>query len=229
MGALAFGIANIAADGTVLDTWYPEPELGEFPDSETTPVTKPPVNLTSLVGQDDARGVRQLAVRTTIADLSAPPIDAHDAYLRLHLISHRLVRPHGTNLDGVFGLLANVVWTNYGPVPSRRLRGRAGPSAGAWAGHRLRGRQVPPDGRLRGALRGTHRRRRPGPPRRAPGRGTTVMHEGFVNYNAGTLGIVDGGGPHLRGRGRRRRQRHRRRRLDHGHPVRWRQRGHLDR
>ena len=193
-GAAAFGIANIATDGTVLDTWYPQPELGEFPDSETTPVTKPPVNLTSLVGQDDARGVRQLAVRTTIADLSAPPIDAHDAYLRLHLISHRLIRPHGTNLDGVFGLLANVVWTNYGPVPVEgfedvraRLRVR-GPVTvyGVDKFPRMVDYVLPSGVRIADADRvrlGAHL-----------ASGTTVMHEGFVNYNAGTLGssMVEG-------------------------------------
>ena len=193
-GAAAFGIANIATDGTVLDTWYPDPELGEFPASETTFVTKPPVNLTSLVGHDDARGVRQLAVRTTIADLSAPPTDAHDAYLRLHLISHRLIRPHGTNLDGVFGLLANVVWTNHGPAAVEgfedvraRLRAR-GPVTvyGVDKFPRMVDYVLPSGVRVADADRvrlGAHL-----------ASGTTVMHEGFVNYNAGTLGssMVEG-------------------------------------
>ena len=157
-------------------------------------MTKPPVNLTSLVGQDDARGVRQLAVRTTIADLSAPPIDAHDAYLRLHLISHRLIRPHRTNLDGVFGLLANVVWTNYGPVPVEgfedvraRLRVR-GPVTvyGVDKFPRMVDYVLPSGVRIADADRvrlGAHL-----------ASGTTVMHEGFVNYNAGTLGssMVEG-------------------------------------
>ncbi|HEY5853915.1 MAG TPA: 2,3,4,5-tetrahydropyridine-2,6-dicarboxylate N-succinyltransferase [Aldersonia sp.] len=193
-GAAAFGIANIAADGTVLDTWYPDPELGEFPAAETTPVAKPPANLTSLVGQDDARGVRQLAVRTTIADLSAPPVDTHDVYLRLHLISHRLVRPHGTNLDGVFGLLANVVWTNHGPAAVEgfedvraRLRIR-GPVTvyGVDKFPRMVDYVLPSGVRVADADRvrlGAHL-----------ASGTTVMHEGFVNYNAGTLGssMVEG-------------------------------------
>ncbi len=69
-------------------------------------------------------------MRTSIATLAQAPVDAHDVYLRLHLLSHRLVRPHGQNLDGVFGLLANVVWTNHGPCPVEgfedpRLRLRA--------------------------------------------------------------------------------------------------------
>ncbi|WP_407829742.1 hypothetical protein, partial [Staphylococcus aureus] len=68
-----------------------------------------------LAGTDDAREVSQVVVRTTIADLSKAPVDAHDVYLRLHLLSHRLVAPHGVNLDGQFGLLSNVVWTNFGP------------------------------------------------------------------------------------------------------------------
>ena len=109
-------------------------------------------------------------MRTTIGRLDAAPADAHDVYLRLHLLSSRLVRPHGCNLDGIFGLLANVAWTNHGPCPvpgfeATRLRLRQpGP------GHRVRGGQVPADGRLRAAGRGAHRRRGPGPARRAPGR-----------------------------------------------------------
>lgn len=103
--------------GTVLDTWYPAPELGEYEDNGTVALegTDIPSDLALLAGHDEAREVKQVVVRTTITDLSAPPVDAHDAYLRLHLLSHRLVQPHGVNLDGLFGLLANVVWTNFGP------------------------------------------------------------------------------------------------------------------
>ncbi len=65
------------------------------------------------------RGVRRAVVLTVTEDLQKPPTDAHDAWLRLHLLSHRLVRPRSINLDGVFGLLSNVVWTSAGPCPSR--------------------------------------------------------------------------------------------------------------
>ena len=107
----------MAADGTVLDTWYPAPELGEFDETGTSRLegTDIPSDFALLLGNDEAREVEQIAVRTTIADLSKPPVDTHDAYLRLHLLSHRLTKPHEANLDGIFGLLANVVWTNYGP------------------------------------------------------------------------------------------------------------------
>jgi 2,3,4,5-tetrahydropyridine-2-carboxylate N-succinyltransferase len=107
----------VTTGGVVLDTWYPEPALGEVAETGTVVLTGAdvPAEFAALTGEDADRGVTRVAVRTSIADLSAAPVDAHDAYLRLHLISHRLVQPHGLNLDGVFGLLANVVWTNYGP------------------------------------------------------------------------------------------------------------------
>ena len=108
--ASGIGIATITADGTVLDTWFPAPELSA--DAAAGPV---PAELEALVGTDEDRGVRTEVVRTTIASLDDKPADAHDAYLRLHLLSHRLVAPHGANMDGIFGLLTNVVWTNFGP------------------------------------------------------------------------------------------------------------------
>ena len=137
--------------GVVLDTWYPEPALGEFDQAGTVVLEAGdvPAELSALTGEDEARGVRQVAVRVTIADLAAPPVDAHDAYLRLHLLSHRLVRPHGLNLDGVFGLLANVVWTNFGPCAVEGFEPVARRAARPRPGHRLRRRQVPADGRLR--------------------------------------------------------------------------------
>ena len=109
-GASGTGLATTTADGTVLDTWYPAPALG--PDAPDTAA-----DLDPLAGPDDARGVTTAVVRTAVASLADPPVDAPDAYLRLHLLSHRLVAPHEVNLDGVFGLLANVVWTNHGPWP----------------------------------------------------------------------------------------------------------------
>ena len=108
--AYGTGIATLTADDTVLDVWYPEFGLGEAPAS--------PLDLSHLEGADDTaadRGVRREVVHTVIADTDTAPTDAADAYLRLHLISGRVVRPHGVSLDGVFGKLSNVVWTNFGP------------------------------------------------------------------------------------------------------------------
>ncbi|MFD0732852.1 2,3,4,5-tetrahydropyridine-2,6-dicarboxylate N-succinyltransferase [Planotetraspora mira] len=195
-GAHGIGLATIATDGTVLDTWYPSPALGEPPVIGTEPLAVAGLDedLAALLGPDPARGVEVVAVRTGIADLSAPPADAHDAYLRLHLLSSRLVRPHGLNLDGLFGLLANVVWTNHGPCvvegfESVRLRLRArGPVTvyGVDKFPRMVDYVLPTGVRVADADRvrlGAHL-----------ASGTTVMHEGFVNFNAGTLGasMVEG-------------------------------------
>ena len=168
-------------------------------------------------------------MRTTIGRLDAAPADAHDVYLRLHLLSSRLVRPHGCNLDGIFGLLANVVWTNYGPCPvpdfeATRLRlRRRGPVTvyGVDKFPRMADYVLPTGVRIADADRvrlGAHL-----------AAGTTVMHEGFVNFNAGTLGSSMVEGRISAGRGGRRRLRRRRRRVDHGHPVRRRQGGDLSR
>ncbi len=87
--------------GVVLDTWYPAPALGAAGTTGTSQLGTLEVegelgpDFGSLIRFDDARGVEVVGVRTTIADLTAPPVDAHDVYLRLHLLSHRLVRPHG--------------------------------------------------------------------------------------------------------------------------------------
>ncbi|MDP9397081.1 MAG: 2,3,4,5-tetrahydropyridine-2,6-dicarboxylate N-succinyltransferase [Actinomycetota bacterium] len=189
--AWADGLTTISADGQVLDAWYPSPALGAPGDAGGG------AELEKLVGADDSqrlRGVRTEVVRREL-DLDAPPADAADAYLRLHLLSHRLVRPHGLNLDGIFGLLANVAWTSAGPcavegLEEARLRLRA-------AGHRLQvfgvdkfprmtDYVIPVGVRIADADRvrlGAHL-----------AAGTTVMHEGFVNFNAGTLGssMVEG-------------------------------------
>jgi 2,3,4,5-tetrahydropyridine-2-carboxylate N-succinyltransferase len=184
--AAGVGLATITADGTVLDTWYPAPVLGT--DAADVP------ELEKLAGDDADRGVRTAVVRTAIPSLSAPPADAHDVYLRLHLLSHRLVRPHEANLDGVFGLLANVVWTNHGPCgvtgfDTTRLRLRTrGPVTvyGVDKFPRMVDYVLPAGVRIADADRvrlGAHL-----------AEGTTVMHEGFCNYNAGTLGasMVEG-------------------------------------
>jgi 2,3,4,5-tetrahydropyridine-2,6-dicarboxylate N-succinyltransferase len=187
-GAHGAGLATVTSDGTVLDTWYPEPALGAGPAPE------PPAALRALEGTDEARGVRTVTVRTGISSLADPPADAQDVYLRLHLLSHRLVRPHTVNLDGQFGLLANVVWTNHGPcaVPGFELVRAALRSRGPVAVHsvdkfpRMVDYVLPPGIRIGDADRvrlGAHL-----------AEGTTVMHEGFVNFNAGTLGhsMVEG-------------------------------------
>ncbi|MFG1784278.1 2,3,4,5-tetrahydropyridine-2,6-dicarboxylate N-succinyltransferase [Rhodococcus oryzae] len=195
-GASAVGIANVTTGGVVLDTWYPEPTLGDVAETGTVVLEGAdiPAELAALVGEDEARGVKQVAVRTSIAGLAAAPVDAHDAYLRLHLISHRLVQPHGANLDGVFGLLANVVWTNFGPcavdgfeLVRAKLRARGQVTVyGIDKFPRLVDYVVPSGVRIADADRvrlGAHL-----------ASGTTVMHEGFVNFNAGTLGnsMVEG-------------------------------------
>ncbi|MGA8988514.1 2,3,4,5-tetrahydropyridine-2,6-dicarboxylate N-succinyltransferase [Aeromicrobium sp.] len=185
-GAHAHGIATLTTDGTVLDVWYPEPRLG--PASAEEPETP---ELAALAGDDDVRQVRTVVVHTTIADLQQPPVDPYDVYLRLHLLSHRLVAPHGQNLDGLFGLLTNVVWTSIGPCAvagfeSTRARARA---AGLHVQvtsidkfPRMTDYVVPSGVRIGDADRvrlGAHL-----------AEGTTVMHEGFVNFNAGTLGTA---------------------------------------
>ncbi len=194
--AAGFGLATVTDDGTVLDTWFPDPELGAYSPSGTTRLSADdaPDEFAALAGPDPDRGVEVVAVRTVIAALEDKPADTYDAYLRLHLISHRLVEPHGCNLDGIFGALTNVVWTNYGPCPIEgfeevrlRLR-RRGPVTvfGVDKFPRLVDYVVPTGVRIADADRvrlGAHL---------APG--TTVMHEGFVNFNAGTLGasMVEG-------------------------------------
>ena len=194
--AAGFGLATVAGDGTVLDAWFPDPELGAYSPTGTTVLTADDIagELGALAGPDPDRGVDVVAIRTVIADLSGKPVDAYDAYLRLHLISHRLVEPHGLNLDGLFGTLANVVWTNYGPCPIEgfeevrlRLRRRGQVTVyGIDKFPRMVDYVVPTGVRIADADRvrlGAHL---------APG--TTVMHEGFVNFNAGTLGasMVEG-------------------------------------
>jgi 2,3,4,5-tetrahydropyridine-2,6-dicarboxylate N-succinyltransferase len=196
-------VATIAADGSVLDTWFPEPELGGGQERSdrgivtgTTRLSVAEVteDLAALAGRDEERDVETVLVRTTIASLDDKPTDGFDAYLRLHLLSHRLVPPHGANMDGIFGVLTNVVWTSYGPcavdgfeLTRARLRKR-GPVAvyGIDKFPRMVDYVVPSGVRIADADRvrlGAHL---------APG--TTVMHEGFVNFNAGTLGtsMVEG-------------------------------------
>ncbi len=116
-GAAGIGLATLAADGSVLDTWFPAPELTESGTSATSrlAVSDVPVELAALIGRDDDRRTETIAVRTVIGSLDDVAADPYDAYLRLHLLSHRLVAPHGLNAGGLFGVLTNVVWTNHGP------------------------------------------------------------------------------------------------------------------
>ena len=194
------GLATVTDAGRVLDTWYPAPALGS-PDGAGVAGTRElginaaPPDLAAAARRDERRGVRTIPVRTVIGSLAEPPQDAHDAYLRLHLLSNRLIRPHQANLTGLFAVLPNVAWTTHGPIdpatlPAVRLRFRA-------AGRQLTigsvdkfprmTDYVAPSGvRIADADRvrlGAHL-----------ADGTTVMHEGFVNFNAGTLGasMVEG-------------------------------------
>ncbi|MET4428337.1 2,3,4,5-tetrahydropyridine-2,6-dicarboxylate N-succinyltransferase [Mycolicibacterium sp. 624] len=194
--ASGLGVATIAADGTVLDTWFPAPELGVDGPSGTNRLSVAEVSedLATLAGRDAERDVEVVLVRTTIASLDDKPVDAYDAYLRLHLLSHRLVKPHGANMDGIFGLLANVVWTSHGPCAvdgfeetRARLRKRGAVAVyGVDKFPRMVDYVLPKGVRIADADRvrlGAHL-----------AEGTTVMHEGFVNFNAGTLGtsMVEG-------------------------------------
>ncbi|WP_326946283.1 2,3,4,5-tetrahydropyridine-2,6-dicarboxylate N-succinyltransferase [Amycolatopsis sp. NBC_01307] len=205
-GATGVGLATVATDGTVLDTWYPQPKLTETGASGTSDTSGTDVlsveeatevlgeAAAALLGPDTDRGVEVVAVRTTIGKLADALAGTHDVYLRLHLLSHRLVRPHGQNLDGLFGLLANVVWTNHGPCPvegfeATRLRLRARGAVTVYSVDkfpRMVDYVMPAGVRIGDADRvrlGAHL-----------ASGTTVMHEGFVNFNAGTLGasMVEG-------------------------------------
>ena len=202
--AWGIGLASSIGDA-VLDTWYPAPVLGAAPAPLSPPAvtpgageSEPPVAperaaLQALVGSDPARGIRTEIVTREI-DLDAAPADVPDAYLRLHLLSHRLVAPNSINLEGIFGVLPNVVWTNQGPCAVEgfeqtraRLRAR-GPVTvfGVDKFPRMVDYVLPSGVRVADADRvrlGAHL-----------ASGTTVMHEGFVNFNAGTLGasMVEG-------------------------------------
>jgi 2,3,4,5-tetrahydropyridine-2-carboxylate N-succinyltransferase len=183
--ATATGLATYAAD-VLLDVWYPQPALGD----KSAHVT----GLERGIDTDALRGVR-VEVITTTSDLAAAPKDAADAYLRLHLLSHRLMAPRTINLDGLFGLLTNVAWTSLGPVAvenvtqvaiNARAKGIQLNVFGLDKFPRMLDYVVPSGVRIADADRvrlGAHL-----------ASGTTVMHEGFVNFNAGTLGasMVEG-------------------------------------
>jgi 2,3,4,5-tetrahydropyridine-2-carboxylate N-succinyltransferase len=188
MSSLAHGhgIATLSGS-TVLDVWFPAPSLGALTGT-------PDAALIALATPDADRSVTREVVSVEI-DLTSAPVDAKDAYLRLHLLSHRLVKPHGQSLDGIFGLLSNVVWTSVGPcavegfeLTRARLKAKYGTvtvySVDKFP--RMVDYVIPSGVRIADADRvrlGAHL-----------AAGTTIMHEGFVNFNAGTLGasMVEG-------------------------------------
>lgn len=185
--AYGFGVATTTNSGEVLDTRYLDLGIGALKDA-TSPA------LDEYLGNDELRGIVKSKVGIEI-DLDVPPANVSDAYLRLHLLSHRIVKPHGLNLDGIFGILNNVVWTSVGPCSvatfnkvSPKLRAKYGSVTvyGVDKFPRMVDYVVPEGVRIADADRvrlGAHL-----------ASGTTIMHEGFVNFNAGTLGksMVEG-------------------------------------
>ena len=184
--AYGYGISTIAKDGSTLDTYFHQLGLGTAEASR--------VDLASLEGADNEREITRKLVKTEI-ELDKPPTSVADAYLRLHLLSHRLVKPHGLSLEGIFSILNNVIWTSHGPCAISgfdqvrlKLRAKYGYLAiyGVDKFPRMLDYVLPEGVRIADADRvrlGAYL---------SPG--TTVMHEGFVNFNAGTLGssMVEG-------------------------------------
>lgn len=179
----------------MLEAFYPNPALGTPPDPSAPPESaerEGDRELPSSVERTDPlRGVRRARLRTVIEDLDDPPTGVDDVYLRLHLLSYRLVAPNQVNLEGIFGLLPNVAWTSLGPLhptdlPTVRVKAaEAGLHLEVHAVDkfpRMADYVVPTGVRIADASRvrlGAYL-----------GEGTTVMHEGFVNFNAGTLGTA---------------------------------------
>ncbi|MEY3346866.1 MAG: 2,3,4,5-tetrahydropyridine-2-carboxylate N-succinyltransferase [Actinomycetota bacterium] len=185
--AYGYGVATIASDGTVLDTYFSKLGLGKLSENSAPDLSK-------LLKDDPIRATKSQIVQREI-ELSKAPVDAVDVYLRLHLLSHRVIKPHGASLDGLFSLLANVVWTSHGPCQvsgfeevREALRARDGfiTVYGVDKFPRMVDYVIPEGVRIADGDRvrlGAHL-----------ASGTTVMHEGFVNFNAGTLGasMVEG-------------------------------------
>lgn len=200
-GAWAIGVATFLGPEPI-EAFYPEPRLGApegaAPHSgweELDPGDERARGLAAMAGENELLGVRRAPVAVAVADLSQPAEDVPDAYLRLHLLSHRLVRPRELNMEGLLGLLPNVAWTDSGPLPAEGLTdARARAMA---AGERLQVRSVDKIPRMAdyvvpsGVRIADADRVRLGA---YLADGTTVMHEGFVNFNAGTLGpsMVEG-------------------------------------
>jgi 2,3,4,5-tetrahydropyridine-2-carboxylate N-succinyltransferase len=184
-GAWGHGLATLARDGSVLDVWYPSPALGDAPKSDLQ--WFPPGQLEQAEKSDQLREVTTEVIREEI-ELSLPVTSTADAYLRLHLLSHLLVKPNSINLGGLIPKLPIVIFTNRGPVLPAvyakkivefRQAGVAPHSLDKFP--RLIDYVTPEKVRIADANRvrlGAHL---------SPG--TTVMHAGFVNFNAGTLGV----------------------------------------
>jgi 2,3,4,5-tetrahydropyridine-2-carboxylate N-succinyltransferase len=184
--AWGVGLATIAADGTTLDTFFRHLGLGNAVPTATPAETQSTT--------DERRGVA-IVPTSLVIDTQVAPTNASDVYLRLHLLSHRLVEPRTINLDGAFGLLTNVAWTSIGPVAIDTLedvrynllrQGQHLVVHGVDKFPRMTDYVVPSGVRIADASRvrlGAHL-----------ASGTTVMHEGFCNFNAGTLGasMVEG-------------------------------------
>jgi 2,3,4,5-tetrahydropyridine-2-carboxylate N-succinyltransferase len=186
MIASGVGIATVTSRGDVLDVWFPAPTLSPL-SRETRP------KIADLQSEDGDRKVSRRIVEVEI-DTDQPPTTTLDVYLRLHLLSHRLIRPHGQSLEGIFGLLPNVIWTSLGPCLHENFEEVRG--ALMKRGHvtvfgvdkfpRMVDYVIPSGVRIADADRvrlGAYL-----------SSGTTVMHEGFINFNAGTLGasMVEG-------------------------------------
>ena len=202
--AWGLGLATCTDDGDVLDIWFPTGKLGlgepevPYEPGVALPHTEGEALLgvaAGTLGPRPLRGLSTAVVPVVIGSLADPPKDTYDVWLRLHLLSHRLIRPHDANVDGIFGLLVNVAWTSAGPCPSSRVdelrliergAGRVLSVFGVDKFPRMTDYVIPSGVRIADADRvrlGAHL-----------GPGTTVMHEGFVNFNAGTLGtsMVEG-------------------------------------
>lgn len=190
--AWGLGLATVTDDGNTLDVWYPKPILGDEPADGDAALL---ATLSAMERKDAARGVHTTVVRTW-ADLDDAPQTVAGAYLRLHVLSHRLVRPNTINLDGIFSRLPNVVWTSAGPCAAEdfeaahtRLRAALGRPVQVHSVDkfpRMTDYVLPPGVRIGNAAHvrlGAYL-----------SEGTTIMHSGFVNYNAGTLGrsMVEG-------------------------------------
>jgi 2,3,4,5-tetrahydropyridine-2-carboxylate N-succinyltransferase len=201
--AWGLGLATLTETDQVLDVWFPGATLGlGAPPFDVAPGLVEPARseqllglLPGTVGDRPLRGLRSAGVAAVTESLADPAVDAVDVWLRLHLLSNRLIRPNDANVDGFFGLLNNVAWTSAGPCPPDRLdelralergAGRVLTVHGVDKFPRMADYVMPSGVRIADASRvrlGAHL---------APG--TTVMHEGFVNFNAGTLGtsMVEG-------------------------------------
>lgn len=214
--SFALGIATLDSAGNILEVYYPHPRFE--PDTEyigsiaqlcgyaggnqtlTIDTTQLSTWLNDITDPADRELLELLAAcpQTVVATFLArddAPTTIAEVYLKLHLLSHRLCKPHSLNLQGAFGLLRNIAWTNHGAIaledlPARQLQARAkGEVLDVMSVDKfpkMTNYVVPPGVRIADTARvrlGAY-----------VGEGTTVMHEGFINFNAGTEGkaMVEG-------------------------------------